>query len=239
MTGTHLYMPSVKPWVTFDLDHTLVMSPYWRLHLFPWLALQADRQRVDRTRLRRTLYEVSEQLWRQGRWVDSFDWAAIAREMELEPLPDPAPPDLAALRPLVLAGVDQMLVALKGLDVHLGLVTNGLSSCQTPYVKALGWDYFFDAVVTPDRAGVAKPHPGIMAGLEPGLAHIGDRLSHDVLVARRTNRKAVLLGAVVPETDHIDPLAPASLTADYYAPDIHAIVPIVRHLLSLRDICLA
>jgi FMN phosphatase YigB (HAD superfamily) len=146
-------MPSVKPWVTFDFDRTLVKSPYWRLHFLPWLKIEAARQRIDPDALRRTFHEASEQRWRQGRWVDSFDWRSIARDLGLSPLPDTRPPVMTELTPLMIAGAHDMLWALKRLNLRLGLVTNGFSAYQMPYVKALGWDGTFSLTASPPLTG--------------------------------------------------------------------------------------
>lgn len=207
-------MAPLKPWVTFDMDNTLVNSPYWRLHFRPWLSAEAGRTGTNYLSLWRQFGERSEKLWRRHRWVDAFDWVAIARDLGLPKLPSPPEPPAQHVRALVPEGVEAALWSLKKLPLRLGIVTNGLWDFQQPFIKALGWNYLFDAVVTPDRAGTAKPDPTIMAGVSPGLVHVGDRISHDVLVAVRSRRHSILV-AGHRETDHIDPLAPAALAPDW------------------------
>jgi putative hydrolase of the HAD superfamily len=123
-----------------------------------------------------------------------------------------------------------MLRELRKMDIRLGVVTNGLVRFQMPYLRALGWDFLFDAIVGPDVAGFAKPHQGILTPLSPGIAHIGDRLTHDVLVAHRADRLGILVGVPTPESDRIDPLCPAQITPDYIINDYYALAPLIRHL---------
>lgn len=223
-----------KPWVTFDMDRTLAKSPYWRLHFLPWLQVEAARRGDDFNLLRQRFHAESEARWRRGDWVQSFDWPDIAATIGLPPVPDALPPSTEAVRALVLPGVERMLWELRALDVHLGVVTNGFFACQMPYLKALGWNFLFDAVITPDLVGCAKPDPAALASLQPGLVHIGDRLSHDILVAQRSRRKSILLGPEGPETDRIDPLSPARITPDFHVPDARHVPPIIRALLAVR-----
>jgi FMN phosphatase YigB (HAD superfamily) len=154
----------------------------------------------------------------------------MAESLGLSRMPHVQPPASSLVRALVLPGVEEMLWTLRHYQVRLGIVTNGFSAFQTPFLKALGWDYVFDAIITPDRAGTAKPDPAIMAAVSPGLAHIGDRRSHDVLVAMRSHRWSIYLMNQLPETDYIDPLSPATIVPHFTVKNIPAATAIIRTL---------
>ena len=209
-------------------------NPYWRLHFRPWLEEQAARQGTDYRALWNAFRLEGERRWRQGQWVESFDWPDIARELGLEPLPDPVRPSAHEVRALILPGAESALRRLHAADVRLGVVTNGFLRFQKPYLDALGWEYGFKVVVTPDLVGAAKPAARVMAHVSPGLAHIGDRLSHDILVAQRTDRVGILIGEGRLETDRIDPLGPARIIPDIHLHHLGDLPNIVTWLLN-RD----
>lgn len=221
-------------WVTFDLDHTLIKSPYWRLHFLPWLTQQARCHEIDITSLKHAFHDEGQRRWSRGEWVGSFDWSAIAETLGLDPIPPVDPPDPATVRTLVMPHVEMVLWALKRLDVRLAVVTNGFKAFQFPYLKALGWDYVFDAIVTPDITGTAKPDPAMMKSLHPVLLHVGDRLTHDVLCAQRIGSRAALVDSSIPEQDRIDPLSPAHIVPDFRIHDYRVIPSIVTTLLNTR-----
>lgn len=219
-------------WVTFDLDNTLVKSPFWRLHLRPWLESQASRRGTDYLTLWGLMHQEGEQRWHRGDWVASFDWPDIARQAGLPPLPDPEAPARAAVMELVLPGAEEALRQARRLGFRVGLVTNGFLRFQRPYLEALGWDGLFDTLVTPDTAGWAKPAAGIMDAVSPGAAHIGDRLSHDVLVAQRTQRAGILVGPARHETDRLDPHGPEHIVPDAHVDTLESLPAILDRLLS-------
>ncbi|PSR20499.1 MAG: hypothetical protein C7B45_14650 [Sulfobacillus acidophilus] len=220
-----------RPWITFDLDHTLIDSPYWHLHFLPWLEQESGRQSTDMDTLWHCFQREANRAWRAGRWVDAFDWPALAESLGLSRMPAVQQPNPTVIRSLVLPGVEKMLWTLRRYPIRLGLVTNGFSAFQEPFLRALGWDYVFDAIITPDRTGTAKPNPAIMAAVHPGLVHIGDRLSHDVLVATRSHRGSIHLATGLPETDYIDPLSPAMIAPDFSAANLQEVFALITRLL--------
>ena len=87
--------------------------------------------------------------------------------------------DAVALLPGAWLGLQR----LKSAGLRLVAITNGYHCFQWPVLERLGVAELFEAVLTPDVAGFAKPDPR-MFGLVPGLvAHVGDLLLHDVLGA--------------------------------------------------------
>ncbi|MCY0877923.1 MAG: HAD family hydrolase [Firmicutes bacterium] len=204
-------------WITLDLDNTLVANPYWHLFFRPWLTAEAQRQGTTLATLYDALNAEAERRWRHGQWVESFDWADIVHALGLTPLPDPPIPPRAAVARLVKTGAWELLGVLQTTGLPLGLVSNGFLRFQWPYLKALGWDRLFQAIVTPDQVGYAKPDPRMLAPCSPGMVHIGDRLTHDVLLAQRAHRRAIwVTDPDAPrEHDRLDPLMSAGIQADW------------------------
>lgn len=223
----------MTPWLTFDMDNTLMRSPYWRLHLRPWL--KAHTRGPDYKTLWQTLREAGEDRWQRGDWTASFDWPDIVRSLGLPTLPDPLEPHPDEVRSLIIPGVEEALVHLRRLPLRLGLVTNGFLRFQLPYLRAVGWDRLFDSLVGPDVTGTAKPDPAMFATLTPGLAHVGDRLSHDVLVAKRAGRVGILVGELQPETDRLDRTAPPVVTPDFVLSDFEDLPSLIRQLLKTHS----
>ncbi|MDF2717685.1 MAG: haloacid dehalogenase, partial [Paenibacillus sp.] len=88
------------------------------------------------------------------------------------------------------------LLKLKELGFSLATVTNGFYKFQYPVMKRLGISGLFDEIVTPELAGCGKPDVGIFRGLQESgqiVAHVGDRLDHDVYLANRSGIPSVLI----------------------------------------------
>jgi len=123
--------------------------------------------------------------------VAAWNWQSIyeevSRGMGGEPVPDLATivresceADTAVV---LLPGAKSGLQRLANAMVRIVAITNGYYAYQWPVLEKLRISNFFEAVITPDTAGFAKPDPRIFA-LAPGLiAHVGDLLVHDVLGA--------------------------------------------------------
>jgi FMN phosphatase YigB (HAD superfamily) len=139
-------------------------------------------------------------------FVGAWNWQAIYDEANRgwdgEPMPDVASlvrescliDDAIALLP----GAGLGLRRLKDAGWHVVAITNGYRKFQWPVLEKLGVAEMFDAVITPDVAGFAKPDPRIF-GLVPGLvAHVGDILLHDVLGANQAGIRSVWLDADLP-----------------------------------------
>lgn len=192
--------------IGFDFDDTLVRSPYGRLFYRPWLRAQEQAAGVEAGTFARVISEAGNRLWFQGHWAESFDWAAIChRELGLV-LPDPVPPDPAAVRPLVVDGAVELMASLLHQGYRLALITNGLWRFQAPYLAALGWDQVFSMILTPDRTGTAKPDPRMFWPVPALTWFVGDRPFHDVLGAYRAGVRSVLLGDGPLEEHRPDPL---------------------------------
>ena len=162
---------------------------------------QAVRQEHDRRLTARDL-------------VGAWNWQAIYDEVSRglggEPMPDLARivrescliDDAVALLPGAWLGLHR----LRSAGLRLVAITNGYHGYQWPVLERLGVAELFEAVITPDVAGFAKPDPRIF-GLVPGLvAHVGDLLLHDVLGANLAGLQSIWLDAELPE--HLSQLPP-------------------------------
>jgi len=96
--------------------------------------------------------------------------------------------------------VPAVLEAIKGMGLKIGCISNVMSRGLVPYI--LHWyriaDYF-NPVVLSSVYGRRKPDPAIflhaaqLAGVPPGAcAHIGDKVSRDVLGARRAGYRLAI-----------------------------------------------
>ncbi len=216
--------------VTFDFDGTLVLSPFWRLHLRPWLEGLACRHGGTLAEVWAPVRELGEFTWRHGDWVGAFDWAALIRTALGETLPLPVQPSGKAVRDLLMPHVNETWLELANLGVRCALVTNGFYPYQIPYVRALGWDHWFDRIVTPDTSGTAKPDPRVFLGLGPVICHVGDRPEHDAVAARRAGVVSVQIGPKPRIQDRPDLMA-AQIEPDITLDDIRALPSTIRHML--------
>jgi FMN phosphatase YigB (HAD superfamily) len=138
-----------------------------------------------------------------GAWNWQAIYDAVSRAFGGEPIPDLARivrescliDDAIALLPGAWRGLHR----LKTAGIRLVAITNGYYGYQWPVLERLGVADVFEAVITPDVAGFAKPDPRIF-GLVPGLiAHVGDLLLHDVLGANLAGLQSIWLDAELPE----------------------------------------
>jgi putative hydrolase of the HAD superfamily len=152
--------------------------------------------------------------WQQrmgsGDLVGAYDWDAIYREVatELGGEPDLVGRIDVALWVRECCGQDGHIEALPGarealqglsaLGGRLVVVSNGFSAYQVPVLDALGLLPYFDAVVTPEKAGAAKPQRGIFEAAGHLDLFVGDTLVHDVLGARGAGVRAAWLDHCLP-----------------------------------------
>ncbi len=220
--------------VTFDLDGTLLRSPFWRLHLRPWLARVAQAQSVTVQDLWDPLDQAADALWRTGDWVGAFDWGTLIEKTLGMALPSLDDPDPQAVRRLVMPYVAQTLPQLLRLPVRYAVVTNGLYAYQVPYLRALGWLGWLSPVITPDLAGTAKPDPRVFSSLGSVLCHVGDRPDHDTVAARRAGVVAVQCGPRPTGHDRVDRLANGHVQPDWEIEDFRELPQLIQRLLAQR-----
>lgn len=84
--------------------------------------------------------------------------------------------------------------ALKGMGLHVGIITDSDNDYITAHLKALGIYDLFDSITTSEEAGFFKPHPRPFqlalekAGVKPEEAlYVGDNPKKDCVGAKTLN----------------------------------------------------
>ncbi len=188
--------------VTFDLDGTLIDSPFDRF-VFSWLDEAFAKRGIDGAR---SLFRA-EQLRRfaQGRRREGFDWDDIVRKVAslrgirwdvslCEVMAGPLCEALRAFPPYPDAPA--ALAALIDDGFSLFAVSNGYACYQRLTLDLMGLGGYFAATLGPDTIGCAKPDPRVFAAPElrlPVVAHVGDLLTQDVAAARLAGIRTVLV----------------------------------------------
>lgn len=204
--------------VGFDLDGVLMRNPFETCVVPRLAALLAatrglaglDEEEAARA-VRRRVSGGWQRRMLEGDLVSAYDWDAIYREVatELGGAPDLVGGIDVAGWVVECCGQDGHIAALPGardalaglhdLGARLVVVTNGFAAYQEPVLDALGLLRYFEAVVTPERAGAAKPQRRIFEAAGPLDLFVGDTLVHDVLGARAAGVPAAWLHPRLPE----------------------------------------
>ncbi len=201
------------PWISFDLDGTICDFPMYHA---VFKSMRAHWPEEARTALG-NLYQhrlASENP------IQAFNWdemnAAIAKEFQLEPLPEIL--EYAAKQhfdpALVYADTQPALVRLRSEGWQVVCGTNGYAKYQAYALQRLGIEV--EGFVAPDTVGFAKPQAeflrclpnvtGDQTALE-GLIHVGDVLTQDVLAANRAGVLAAWVWRDMPEEIRAIPAA--------------------------------
>jgi len=203
-----------KRWVTFDLDGTLMQNPFgaW---VFPEIAEVISGKLGRKIDIILEMVAEHELRMEQGRYVDAYDWDDILglrckqlgmeAPFEIEPLlrKHAVAPKISLLEP----GILEILGAIKSRGYSLAVVTNGFYKFQAPVMEGLGLLDYFDEILTPEKVGTGKPDPKMIDVLTGEVvAHVGDRLDHDVQMANRKNVTSVFVDRNLPdELKEFDP----------------------------------
>jgi putative hydrolase of the HAD superfamily len=213
--------------VSFDLDGVLIQNPFklgvgphLREHVRAGTRLAGIASEEADRRIHAAVAEAVAVRMGRGDLVAAYDWDAIFSEVSVG-FGAPPVPDVAGLvrHYCTVPGVvwllehaGDVLDQLSEAGYRLIATTNGFERYQLPVLEALGIADRFDRVLAPDTVGFAKPDPRVFAAVDGIVAHVGDMLFHDVLVARRAGIGAVWV------SDHLPPEvgggAPAGRTAD-------------------------
>lgn len=190
-------------WISFDLDGTLMQNPFGKW-VFP------EINRLCRQDLRDDLYRLHRERMRKKQYVAAYDWQEMlecvlrARGLDLAIDVESLVVKHSAVPKVYLLeeGISSALQTLSRRGYALAVLTNGFAIYQLPVMQALGIDRCFDCIITPEKAGTAKPdvrmadallHTGTLA------AHVGDRLDHDVALANELGIASVLVWRDMPE----------------------------------------
>jgi 2-haloacid dehalogenase len=122
--------------------------------------------------------------------------------------------------------------ALKGMGIHVGIITDSDNDYITAHLKALGIYDLFDSITTSEEAGFFKPHPRPFqlalekAGVEPTEAlYVGDNPKKDCVGAKNVGMTSVLLDPSGEKRDLWD-------NCDFVVSSLLEVVEIVKELRS-------
>lgn len=204
-------MPAVT--IGFDLDGVLMRNPFGS-YVFPKVhelmraapKLQGEEVEAARTTVTSAVLGRVGELMRAGDLVAAYDWDAIFAHVATSFGGVAIPPvsQLVAEGCRVpgaiaaLPGAATTLAALQNTGHRLVVISNGFSYFQEPVLEALGLLQYFDAVITPDRVGAAKPDPHAFHAAGELQWFVGDTLVHDVFGANGVGATSVWLDASMP-----------------------------------------
>lgn len=207
----------MKKWITFDLDGTLIENPFSKW-VFPEIEkLVLENAAADLKVVRALVAEHKKRL-AEHHYVDAYDWDDILeRFLKEHDIHVNIDIEQLVLRfsvyPKVYLLENDILDSLQNLidkGYSLAAVTNGFYKYQFPVIKTLGLDTFFDEVITPCNTGYGKPDTRMVEKLlKQGdiIAHVGDRIDHDVYFANQLGAKSVLIDKNMPKKIKcIDPI---------------------------------
>ncbi|MCJ7842752.1 HAD family hydrolase [Lederbergia sp. NSJ-179] len=199
----------MKKYITFDLDETLMQNPF-RDWVFPEIeSLVAPHLQVTDRILPEIIKEQRERV-REKRDVAAYDWDDIL-EVVLAEHGIPIKINIADLVRkhsvdpkvfLLERNALTILGELKKRKFKLGGVTNGFYKYQYPVLEAIDLAEQMDTILTPCETGFAKPDIRLVDPLlKEGelIAHVGDRLDHDVYFANQLGALSILIDHQMPE----------------------------------------
>ncbi|WP_282942252.1 HAD family hydrolase [Paenibacillus sp. RC67] len=199
----------MKKWITFDLDGTLMQNPFGKW-VFPAIEESISNKLQKPFKSTEALVREHELRMQQNRTVEAYDWDDMVRqllnELQLEldinveqlVLDHSIAPKIFLLEPDSIS----VLQKLKEKGYSLATVTNGFYKYQYPVMSQLGLSEWFDEIITPEKAGCGKPDVNILRELQKSgeiVAHVGDRLDHDVYLSNKSGIPSVLIYHKLPE----------------------------------------
>lgn len=226
------------PLITFDLDGTLVDSPFGKV-VFPWI--EGEFRKVSDVDALALIRAEQRKRFTSGKRVEGLHWDDIVKTVAAEtgvPWPHSLPEIMRGerlgpqFRELAFYDdVPDALTALKAAGYRFAVLTNGHVIYQKPIFDHMGVTELFEDLVGPDVTGRVKPDPEAFShpALRGAVWHVGDLLAQDVRAARRAGVRPVLIarpGAAAPGLLKLASLSPVDrvqealrlgLLADEYA----------------------
>ena len=207
----------MKKWITFDLDGTLMQNPFVG-HVFPEIERRILLENDLLENIVGQLVMEHEIRLKNGRTADAYDWDDIVMHyVNANGLPISINVEEILRRfcvepnvYLLEESICDVLDELKQLGYSLAVVTNGFTKYQLPVIDVLQLTRHFELIVTPEEVGFAKPDKRIYSSvLELGeiVAHVGDRIDHDVISANAIGVRSIWICRQLP--DSLKELAPA------------------------------
>lgn len=198
-------------WITFDLDGTLMQNPFgsW---VFPEIDKIVKEQTSFRDDFRTLLISEHQKRMRENLIVEAYDWDGIVRDILISEeltltinieelvIKHSISPKIYLLE----EGIPDILKQLKKKGYALAAVTNGYSNYQLPVLDALRLSPFFDVIITPEKVGYGKPNIQMVESLMNSdhniVAHVGDRIDHDIVFANELGVPSVLVYKDMPQS---------------------------------------
>lgn len=196
-------------YITFDLDETLMQNPFSK-----WVFPEIDRLVAPHLELKDgILPEIKKEHRKrleQAQDAAAYDWDDILKQILVEKN-IPITIDIAelvqkhAVDPKVYLLENDALTVLEELKSRgylLGVVTNGFYKYQVPVMETIQLVTYIDKIITPCNTGYCKPEIKMADRLlEEGeiIAHVGDRLDHDVYFANQLGALSILIDHQMPE----------------------------------------
>lgn len=219
------FPPEGRFTVGFDLDGVLMRNPFETCVLPRLAALLkstpglSDLQEAEAARaVRERVSHGWQRRMRSSDLVGAYDWDAIYREVTEDLGGNPELIDQIDVAAWVveccggdghieaLPGAQEALAGLADIGARTVVISNGFAAYQEPVLEALGLLGYFDAVITPERAGAAKPEPQIFAAAGRLDLFVGDTLVHDILGANQAGVHSAWLPPELPATlKHLEP----------------------------------
>lgn len=199
-----------KKWITFDLDGTLMQNPFVG-HVFPEIERMILLENDLLENIVEQLVIEHESRLEDGRTADAYDWDDIvmnylkANQLHTSINVEEILTGLCKEPNVYLLeqSIGEVLDGLKKIGFSLAAVTNGFTKYQMPVMDVLKLTEHFDLVVTPQEAGFAKPDKRVYGSvLELGeiVAHVGDRIDHDVISANAVGVRSIWIYRQLPES---------------------------------------
>ena len=232
--------------VSFDLDGTLVTSPFAGVLHSVAAEITAETGEVAADVAADILAEHERRLLADP--YAAYDWASIVAATAgrfgsrwsgslVSRLEDAlADPGVRVLHENTRASLE----ALRATGCRVVLLTNGRGEFQVPVLRAAGLHDVFDDVVTSDAVGTAKPAPemfGRALGDRSRLVHVGDRLDHDIAGAAAVGAAGILLRPDTPGDGRVATSGKGICLTDGrggVGPDISSYL-LVRHRIEVRS----
>lgn len=196
-------------WITFDLDGTLMQNPFVG-HVFPEIEKRISDQNNQLTQIVQQLVIEHETRLNAEKYVEAYDWDNIvAHYLEMNDIDTPINVEEILLgfctAPAIYLLEENILDVLD--DLHqkgylLAVVTNGFKKYQLPVMDVLKLTSHFDMIVTPEEVGYAKPDKRVFGSIkELGeiVAHVGDRIDHDILSANAIGVQSIWINRKLPK----------------------------------------
>lgn len=215
-----------KKWIAFDLDGTLMQNPFVS-HVFPEIEQRAIELDARLNGVTQHLLQEHKSKMECGQYAEAYDWDEILSLYLLanniqEPInvqeilmKHCKPPNVYLLEKSIL----NVLEKLKSKGYALAVVTNGFKRYQVPVLEVLDLKRHFDVIVTPEEARYAKPDREIFANLMDSgevVAHVGDRIDHDVVLANNLGVRSIWINRNLPESLSQLPINERSLGGKLY-----------------------